>query len=90
VVAVVDAVVDKRGTRAVAEAYLRYLFTPDGQEVVVRHHDRPTSPYILQKYPNLFPKIPMFTVDQQFGGWAKAQAEFFADGGVFDQIEGAR
>jgi sulfate transport system substrate-binding protein len=86
VVAVVDAVVDRHGTRAIAEAYLRYLFTPDGQEIVARHHYRPWNPMVAAKYADQFPKIPMFTVDEQFGGWKKAQAEHFADGGIFDQI----
>lgn len=86
VVAVVDEVVDRHGTRAVAEAYLKYLFTPDGQEVVVRHHYRPTSALVVKKYADQFPQLAMFTVDEQFGGWPKAQAEHFADGGIFDQI----
>ena len=86
VVAVVDEVVDRHGTRAIAEAYLRYLFTPDGQEIVVRHNYRPTSPIVVKKYADRFPSLPMFTVDEQFGGWKKAQAEHFADGGIFDQL----
>ena len=85
VVAVVDEVVDRHGTRALAEAYLRYMFTPDGQEIVARHHYRPWNPTVAAKYADQFPKLPMFTVEQQFGGWDKAKA-YFADGGVFDQI----
>ena len=86
VVAVVDEVVDRHGTRAIAEAYLKFMFTPDGQEIVARHHYRPTNVTVAAKYADKFPALPMFTVDEQFGGWKKAQAEHFADGGMFDQI----
>jgi len=85
-VSVVDKVVDKRGTRKVAEAYLRYLYSPDGQEIAARDGYRPRSADIAAKYASKFPKIPMFTVDDTFGGWQKAQSTHFADGGTFDQI----
>jgi len=85
-VSVVDKVVDKRGTRKVAEAYLRYLYSPEGQEIAARDGYRPRSADIAVKYASKFPKIPMFTVDDTFGGWQKAQSTHFADGGTFDQI----
>jgi sulfate transport system substrate-binding protein len=85
-VAVVDAVVDRRGTRVVAEAYLQYLFTPRGQEIAARHHYRPRDPEAAAKHASEFPAITLFTIDDVFGGWEKAQAEHFDDGGVFDQI----
>ncbi len=86
VVAVVDGVVDRRGTRAVAEAYLQFLYTPDAQEIAAQHYFRPTDPAVLARHAAQFPDIPMLTVDDAFGGWTRAQAEHFADGGVFDQI----
>jgi sulfate/thiosulfate-binding protein len=85
-VSVVDKVVDKRGTRKVAEAYLRYLYSPEGQEIAARDGYRPRSADIAAKYTSKFPKLPLFTVDEAFGGWQKAQATHFADGGTFDQI----
>ena len=85
-VSVVDKVVDKRGTRKVAEAYLRYLYSPEGQEIAARDGYRPRSADIAAKYASKFPKLPLFTVDEAFGGWQKAQATHFADGGTFDQI----
>jgi len=85
-VSVVDKVVDRRGTRAVAQAYLQFLYTPDGQEIAARHHFRPTSAPVLAKYAQKFPKINLITVDAVFGGWAKAHERHFRDGGVFDQI----
>jgi sulfate transport system substrate-binding protein len=85
-VAVVDAVVDRKGTRAVAEAYLRFLYEPEGQELVAKHHYRPRNPDVAAKYAARFAKVDMFTVDALFGGWQKAQAAHFADGGTFDQI----
>jgi len=87
-VSVVDKVVAKRGTRSVAEAYLKYLYSPVGQEIAARHYYRPRDPKIAAKYANQFPKIPLLTVDEDFGGWAKAQATHFADGGTFDKIYG--
>lgn len=89
-VSVVDKVVDKRGTRAVATAYLEYLYSPEGQEIAARHFYRPIDPAIAAKYAANFPKISLFTVDDVFGGWAKAQKTHFADGGVFDQIYTAK
>jgi sulfate transport system substrate-binding protein len=85
-VALVDKNVDKHGTRAVAEAYLRTLYTPQAQEIVARHFYRPRNATIAANYAGQFPKLPLFTVDEVFGGWKKAQATHFADGGVFDQI----
>jgi sulfate transport system substrate-binding protein len=85
-VAVVDQVVDKRGTRKVAEAYLQYLYTPQGQEIAAKNYYRPRLAEAQAKYAANFPKIELFTIDDVFGGWAKAQEAHFADGGVFDQI----
>ncbi len=85
-VAVVDKVVDKRGTREVAQAYLAYLYAPEGQEIAARHFYRPTDAKVAARYDKQFPKVGLFTIDEVFGGWAKAQKTHFADGGVFDQI----
>jgi sulfate/thiosulfate transport system substrate-binding protein len=85
-VAVVDKNVDKHGTRAVAEAYLKFLYTDAGQELAVKHHYRPRVAAIEAKHASELPKIKLFTVDKVFGGWQKAQATHFADGGTFDQI----
>jgi sulfate/thiosulfate transport system substrate-binding protein len=85
-VAVVDKVVDKRGTRKVAEAYVQYLYTDEGQEIAAKNHYRPISEKIAKKYAAQFPKVKLFTVDEVFGGWTKAQKTHFADGGSFDQI----
>jgi sulfate/thiosulfate transport system substrate-binding protein len=84
--AVVDAVADKKGTRAVAEAYLRYWYTREGQEIAARNSYRPRDPEIAKQYENEFAKVELFTIDDVFGGWAKAQKEHFGEGGVFDQI----
>jgi sulfate transport system substrate-binding protein len=86
VVAVVDKVVDRRGTRVVAEAYLNYLYSPEGQALVARHYYRPIDPAVLAQNAKAFPPIETFTVDDVFGGWARAQPEHFGEGGVFDQI----
>jgi sulfate transport system substrate-binding protein len=88
-VAVVDRVVDRRGTRAVAQAYLEYLYTPQGQEIVARHYFRPRDPEVAAKFASQFPKVEMFTIDQVFGGWQAAQKKHFDDGGIFDQIQRA-
>ncbi|HEX4872861.1 MAG TPA: sulfate ABC transporter substrate-binding protein [Nevskiaceae bacterium] len=88
-VSLVDKVVDKRGTRKVAEAYLQFLFSPEGQAFAGKHHYRPRDPAALAPYASKFPQIPLVTIDE-FGGWAKAQPEHFGDGGVFDQIYGVR
>jgi sulfate transport system substrate-binding protein len=86
-VAVVDRVADRRGTRAVADAYLQYLYSDEGQELAGKHHYRPTKPEIAAKYAAIFPAIELVNIDA-FGGWTKAQATHFAEGGVFDQIYG--
>jgi sulfate transport system substrate-binding protein len=85
-VAIVDKVVDEHGTRAVAEAYLQYLYSPAGQEIAAKNFYRPRLADVAQKYSSQFPTLPLFTVDELFGGWKTAQSEHFADGGVFDQI----
>ena len=85
-VAVVDKVVDKHGTRKVAEAYLQYLYSDEGQEIAARNFYRPRSAVVAAKHAAQFPKLSLFTIDDVFGGWTKAQKTHFADGGVFDQI----
>ncbi|HWJ34935.1 MAG TPA: sulfate ABC transporter substrate-binding protein [Steroidobacteraceae bacterium] len=87
-VSIVDKVVDKHGTRKVAEEYLRYLYSKEGQEIAAKHFYRPRDPDIAAKYASQFPKIALVTIDTAFGGWAKAQAAHFADGGTFDRIYG--
>ena len=87
-VSVVDKVVDKRGTRVVAEAYLKYLYSPQGQEIAAKHFYRPRDAKIAAKYAGTFPKLPLVTVAEVFGGWTQAQAAHFADGGTFDKIYG--
>ncbi len=89
-VALVDKIVDKHGTRAVAEAYLQHLYSEEGQEIAGRNFYRPREPKVAAKYASVFPKINLFTIDEGFGGWQKAQKTFFADGGVFDQIYQAK
>ncbi len=84
-VAVVDKVVDERGTRKVAEEYVKYLYSPEAQEIAAKRFYRPRDAAITAKYANQFPKIDLFTIEM-FGGWKKAQKEHFADDGVFDQI----
>ncbi len=86
-VAWVDKVVNKRATSAVAEAYLRFLYTPEGQEIVARHFYRPRLTAVAQKHSAIFPKIDLFTIDEVFGGWQKAQKKHFSDGGIFDAIQ---
>lgn len=85
-VAVVDKVVDKRGTREVAEAYVKHLYSEEAQEIAAKNFYRPRDPNVAAKYASQFGPVKTFTVDDVFGGWAKAQATHFADGGVFDQI----
>lgn len=85
-VAVVDKVVDKRGTRDVAEAYLKYLYSDAGQDIAGTNFYRPTNEKIAEKYASQFAAVKTFTIDDEFGGWSKAQAKYFSDGGVFDQI----
>ena len=85
-VAVVDKVVDKRKTRAVATAYLEYLYTEEGQEIAAKNYYRPTLQSVAAKYEKFFPKVNLIKVDDVFGGWQKAQRTHFADGGTFDEI----
>jgi sulfate transport system substrate-binding protein len=85
-VTVVDKNVDRKGTRAVATAYLQYLYTPEGQEIAARNHYRPTDPKVAAKYAAQFADVRLFEIDGVFGGWTEAQSTHFADGGVFDQI----
>jgi sulfate/thiosulfate-binding protein len=84
-VAVVDAMVDKHGTRAVAQAYLEFLATPEAQEIAAKHYFRPRDPAVAARYAGQFPTLPMATI-AEFGGWPEAQARYFADGGLFDRI----
>lgn len=85
-VCVVDKVVDRRGTRKLATAYLQYLYSKAGQEIAARHHYRPRDPTVAAAHAAEFPKLALFTVDAMFGGWQKAQAAHFAEGGTFDRI----
>lgn len=85
-VTVVDKVVDRKGTRKVAEAYLEFLYTPIGQDLAGKHYYRPRSEEALQNYRSQFPEIELVTIDEAFGGWKKAQKKHFADKGIFDQI----
>jgi sulfate transport system substrate-binding protein len=85
-VAVIDKVAAKRGTTAIAEAYLNYLYTPEGQEIAARNHYRPRDQTVAARYANSFAKTTLFTIDKLFGGWTVTQKTHFADGGVFDQI----
>jgi sulfate/thiosulfate transport system substrate-binding protein len=85
-VTVVDKVVDKRGTRALAQAYLEYLYTPEGQEIAAQNFYRPRLVEIAKKYGKNFAQVKLFTVDEVFGGWGKIQKAHFDDGGIFDQI----
>jgi sulfate/thiosulfate-binding protein len=85
-VAVVDKNVERKGTRKVAEAYLNYLYTDEGQDIAGKNFYRPISAKAQAKYVKQLPKLPLFTIDQAFGGWAKADKDHFADGASFDQI----
>jgi len=90
-VAVIDKVVDRKGTRKVAEEYLKYLYSPEGQEIAARHYYRPIDRKVARRYARQFPRLKLVTVDDTFGGWNRAQKTHFADGGTFDQIyAGAR
>jgi sulfate/thiosulfate transport system substrate-binding protein len=88
-VALVDKVAGKHGTEAVAKAYLEYLYSPEGQEIAAKEFYRPRLESVAQKYAGKFPKLDLFTVDEVFGGWQKAQKTHFVDGGTFDQIQQA-
>lgn len=85
-VALVDRIVDRKGNRDVATAYLQYHYSPEGQEIAARHHYRPVDPKVAAKVEKQFSKLNLFTIDEVFGGWASAQKTHFADGGTFDQI----
>ena len=85
-VTVVDGNVDKHGTRAAAEAYLNYLYSPEGQDIAAKHYYRPRDKSVAANYASTFPQITLFTVDEAFGGWQNAQKAHFSDGGTFDQI----
>jgi sulfate/thiosulfate-binding protein len=85
-VTVVDKVANKRGTSTVAQAYLEYLYTEEGQKIVAKHYYRPRLAAAAAEYAGQFPAVPLFTIDEMFGGWQKAQQTHFADGGTFDQI----
>jgi len=85
-VTVVDKIVDKRKTRAVATAYLEHLYSEEGQEIAAKNYYRPTLESVAKKYESQFPKLNLITIDEVFGGWQKAQKTHFADGGTFDQI----
>ena len=87
-VSIVDKVVDKHGTRKVAEEYLQYLYSKQGQEIAAKHFYRPRDPEIAAKYARQFQTLSLVTIDAAFGGWTKAQAAHFADGGSFDRIYG--
>jgi sulfate transport system substrate-binding protein len=86
---VVDTVVDRRGTRQIAEAYLQFLYSDAGQETAAKHYFRPRNPQVLERYAAQFPPVPTFTVDQVFGGWDQAHNKHFVDGAMFDRITGA-
>lgn len=86
-VTVIDKVVDKRGTRAVATAYLEYLYSPEGQEIIGKHFYRPRSAEAMKKYADMYPDVRMITIDDAlFGGWQEAQKKHFSEGGLFDRI----
>ncbi|MNI00832.1 Sulfate-binding protein precursor [compost metagenome] len=85
-VAVVDKNVDRRGTREVAEAYLKYLYSEEGQTIAAKNYYRPTLDSVKTKFADQFPEIKLYTIDEVFGGWAQAQPKHFADGGIFSQI----
>ena len=90
-VALVDRFADKHGTRSVAQAYLEFLYTPEGQEIVARQGYRPRAESALSRYPDKFPQLSLFTIDEAFGGWRTAQKAHFDEGGTFDQLyTGAR
>nr|WP_169871538.1 sulfate ABC transporter substrate-binding protein [Shouchella patagoniensis] len=85
-VAIVDAVVDRKGTRDVAEAYLEFLYTDEGQKLIAENYYRPRDEAILEEHRDYFPEVELFTIDEKFGSWQEAQEKHFADGGIFDAI----
>jgi sulfate transport system substrate-binding protein len=85
-VALVDKIVDRHGTRAIAEAYLQYLYSPEGQEIAAKRYYRPRDPAVAARFAGNFASVKLFTIEEAFGGWQKAQKAHFADGGIFDQI----
>ncbi len=85
-VSVVDKVVDKHGTRDLAEAYVKYLYSPEGQEIAARNYYRPRDRQVAARYPSQFPALALFTIEDYFGNWRQAQKTHFSDGGIFDQI----
>jgi len=85
-VAVVDKVVDRKGTRKEAEAYLKYLYSPEGQRIAAENFYRPRDPKVAAQFKDQFKPVKLVTIDQAFGGWKAAQPKYFADGGVFDKI----
>ncbi len=85
-VALVERVVEKRGTRRVAQAYLEFLYSPEGQEIIAKHNFRPRLDAVVKKYARRFPLVRTFSVESQLGGWDKVRKEHFADGGIYDQI----
>src|SRR5262249_13954709 len=85
-VTLVDTVVDRRGTRAVAQAYLEHLYSEEGQDIAGKHYFRPRLAKVAAKYAGQFSPVNLFTIDDAFGGWQKTHARHFADGGVFDEI----
>ena len=86
-IAWVDKIVGKRGAQAIAQAYLEFLYTPEGQEIAAKHYYRPRLEAVAQKHADNFPKVTLFTVEELFGGWQKAQKTHFNEGGTFDQIQ---
>ena len=88
-VAVVDTVVDRRGTRQIAEAYLQFLYTEEGQEIAAKHYFRPRNPAVIERHKDLFPALDLFTIGEVFGGWTAVHEQHFADGATFDRIYGA-
>jgi ABC-type sulfate transport system substrate-binding protein len=88
-VAVVDGVVDARGTRALAEAYLQFLYTPQAQELIAKHHYRPRLEAAAAAHAQRFPTLELLPIDADFGGWQKAQTVHFSDGGEFDRLASA-
>jgi sulfate transport system substrate-binding protein len=85
-VAVVDKVADKKGTRAVAEEYLKYLYSPEAQDLIAKNGYRPRDAAAAKKYASKFAKVDLFTLAETFGDWRSTQKKFFDDGGIFDQI----